>query len=133
MGDDRRDPLLGQHRIQRSREHGLHDLVDLSVRTRVEILQVLPKPRQQPTNRLRHPRHPEIRIGLACARGRGSVARIAEAGDRVAGLLTGDLRCDRTDLISAAQQFDPLAALRLRRRLEARRVSVGPHSPDNYC
>ncbi|WP_241178754.1 hypothetical protein [Mycobacterium sp. P7213] len=91
MGDDSCDLLLGQHRIQRSRGHRLHDLVDLSVGSRVDIVEVLPKPGQETANLLGHPRHREVLIGLLSARGRGSVARIAEASDRVARLLPRDL------------------------------------------
>ncbi|WP_234808381.1 hypothetical protein [Mycolicibacter kumamotonensis] len=67
------------------------ELVDLSVGSRVEIVEVLTEPGQEPAHLVGHPRHIEVLIGLLCARGCQSVARIAEAGDRVAGLLAGDL------------------------------------------
>jgi hypothetical protein len=91
LGDDSHDLLAPKHRIQRSRGHGLLDLVDLSVGSRVELIEVLPQPGQETANLVGHPRHIEVPIGLLCASGCGSVARIAEAGDRVAGLLAGDL------------------------------------------
>ncbi|HTM86414.1 MAG TPA: hypothetical protein VL179_16215, partial [Mycobacterium sp.] len=72
MGDNSHDLLAGQHRIQRSRGHGPHDLVDLSVRSRVEIVEVLPKPGQETAHLVGHPRHREVFIGLLCARGCGS-------------------------------------------------------------
>ncbi len=109
----------------------MHDLVDLSVGSRVEIVEVLPKPGQEPAYLVGHPRHREILIGLTPTRCRVSVARMAETSDRIAGLLTRDLVADRVDLLGAVQQFLGLAVLRFRRRLEVPRVSVRPDSPED--